>query len=62
MIPSETTIQLARKEVVAIFVKHGLFVIKNIRNSEFNIITDKEALAVDIELSNNQYRTLETIY
>ena len=32
------------------------------RNSDFNIITDNEALTIDLELSNNQNLTLATIY
>ena len=35
---------------------------KEYRNSDFNIITDNEALAIDVELSNNQNLTLATIY
>ena len=32
------------------------------RNSDFNIITENEALAINLELSNNQNLTLATIY
>ena len=32
------------------------------RNSNFNIITEDEALAINLELSNNQNLTLATIY
>ena len=32
------------------------------RNDDFNIIPDNEALAIDLELSNNQNLTLPTIY
>ena len=51
-----------QKGGVAILVKHGLVVNKEYRNSDFSIITDNEALAIDLELSNNQNITLVTIY
>ena len=35
---------------VAFFVKHGLVVNKEYRNTDFNIITDNEALVIDIDL------------
>ena len=47
---------------VAFLVKHGLVVNKEFRNADFNIITDNEALAINLELSNNQNLTLATIY
>ena len=47
---------------VAFLVKNDLVVNKEYRNSDFNIITDNEALAIDLELSNNQNLTLATIY
>ena len=47
---------------VSFLVKHGLVGNKEYRNSDFNIITDNEALATDLELSNNQNLTLATIY
>ena len=47
---------------VALLVKHGLVVNKEYRNSDFNIITNNEALAINLELSNNQNLTLATIY
>ena len=47
---------------VAFLVKHGLVINKEYRNSDFNIITENEALAVNLELSNNQNLTLATIY
>ena len=47
---------------VAFLVKNDLVVNKEYRNSDFNIITDNEALAIDLELSNNQNPTLATIY
>ena len=31
-------------------------------NNDFNVITDNEALAIDLQLSNNQNLTLATIY
>ena len=36
---------------VAFLVKHGLVVNKEFRNADFNIITDNEALAINLELS-----------
>ena len=51
----------ARGEV-AFLVKHGLVINKEYRNINFNIITDKEALVTDIDLSNNQNLVLATIY
>ena len=39
---------------VAFLVKHGLVVNKEYRNEDFNIITENEALAINLELSNNQ--------
>ena len=47
---------------VAFLVKNGLVVNKKYRNDDFNVITDNEALAIDLELSNNQNLTLATIY
>ena len=47
---------------VAFLVKHGLVVNKEFRNADFDIITDNEALAINLELSNNQNLTLATIY
>ena len=47
---------------VAFLVKHGLVVNKEYRNTDFNIITDNKALAIDIDLSNNQTLILATIY
>ena len=40
----------------------GLVVNKEFRNADFNIITDNEALAINLELSCNQNLTLATIY
>ena len=50
------------KGAAAILIKHGPVVDKDYRNSDFNIITNNEALAIDLELSNNQNLTLATIY
>ena len=47
---------------VSFLVKHGLVVNKEYRNTDFNIITDNEALVIDIDLSNNQNLILATIY
>ena len=47
---------------VAFLVKHGLVVNNEYRNTDFNIITDNEALVIDIDLSNNQNLILATIY
>ena len=43
-------------------MKHGLVVNKEYCNTDFNIITDNEALVIDIDLSNNQNLTLAIIY
>ena len=50
------------KGSVAFLVKHGLVVNKEFRNADFNIITENEALAINLELSTNQNLTLATIY
>ena len=47
---------------VAFLVKHCLVVNKEYRNSDFNSITNNEALAINLGLSNNQNLTLATIY
>ena len=47
---------------VAFLVKHGLVINKEYRNTDFNIITDNEALVIDIDLSDNQNLILATIY
>ena len=47
---------------VAFLVKYGLVVNKEFRTADFNIITDNEALAINLELSCNQNLTLATIY
>ena len=51
-----------RKGGVAFLVKHGLVINKEYRNSDFSIITENEALAINLDLSNNQNVTLATIY
>ena len=51
-----------QKGGVAFLVKHGLVVNKEFRNADFNIITDNEALVINLELSCNQNLTLATIY
>ena len=51
----------ARGEV-AFFVKHGLVINKEYRNTDFNIITDNKAWVIDIDLSDNQILILATIY
>ena len=47
---------------VAFLVKHGPVINKEYRNIDFNIITDNEALVIDIDLCNNQNLILATIY
>ena len=47
---------------VAFPIKHGLVVNKEFRNADFNIITENEALAINLELSCSQNLTLATIY
>ena len=47
---------------VAFLIKHGLVINKEYRNTDFKIITDNEALVIDIDLSNNQNLILATIY
>ena len=65
-IPGHDTIRNDRSaglgDGVALLVKHGLVVNKEYRNNDFNIITDNEALAIDLELSNKQNLTLATTY
>ena len=52
----------SQKGGVAFLVKHGLVINKECRNSDFNIITENEALANNLEISINQNLTLATIY
>ena len=47
---------------VAILVKKGIIVNKEWKNEHFNVITDNEALAVEIELQNGDKVILATIY
>ena len=65
-IPGYDTIRNDRstgqKGGVAFLVKNGPVLNTEYRNDDFNIITDNEALAIDLEHSNNQNLTLATIY
>ena len=47
---------------VAFLVKRGLVINKEYRNEDFNIITENEALAINLDLSNYQNITLATTY
>ena len=47
---------------VVFLVKHDLVINKQYRNTDFNIITDNEALVIDIDLCNTQNLILATIY
>ena len=47
---------------VAFLVKHGQVINKECHNIDFNIITDNEAVVIDIDPSNNQNLMLSTIY
>ena len=47
---------------VAFLVKLGLVINKEYRNIDFNIITDNEALVIDIDFCDNQNLILATIY
>ena len=51
-----------QKGGVAFLVKHGLVINKEYRNSDFSTIMSNEALAITLDLSNNQNLTLATIY
>ena len=42
-----------RRGGVAFLVKHGLVINKEYRNSDFSITTLNEALAINLDLSNN---------
>ena len=48
-------------EGAAFLVKQGLVINKEYRNSDFSIITSNEALAINLDISNNQNLTLATI-
>ena len=65
-IPGYDTIRNDRstgqKGGVAFLVKHGIVINKEYRNSDFSIITENEALAINLDLSNNQNVTLAAIY
>ena len=43
-------------------MKHGLVINKEYRNIDFNIITDNEALVIDVDLPDNQNLILAIIY
>ena len=47
---------------VAFLIKHGMFINKEYRNKDFNIVTDNKALMIGIDLCNNQNLILATIY
>ena len=47
---------------VAFLVKHGQVINKEYRNIDFNIITDNEALVIDVDRCNNQNLIVATIY
>ena len=47
---------------MAILVKKGIIVNQEWKNCHFNVITDNEALAVEIELQNGDKVILATIY
>ena len=51
-----------RRDGVAFLAKHGLVINKEYRNEDFYIITDNEALAINLELSHNKNLILATIY
>ena len=57
-IPGYDTIRNDRstgqKGGVAFLVKHDLVINKEYRNSDFSIIISNEALAINLDLSNNQ--------
>ena len=64
-IPGYDTIRNDRSTVlkgVALLAQNDLVVIKEHRNEDFNIITDNEALVIELELSNDHNFTLATIY
>ena len=47
---------------IAILVKKGIIVNQEWKNEHFNVITDNEAIAVEIELQNGDKVILATIY
>ena len=53
---------LGQNSRVAIMVKKGIIVNQEWKNEHFNVITDSEALAIEIELQNGEKVILPTIY
>ena len=53
---------IGTKGGVAILVKKGIIVNQDWKNEHFNVITDNEALAIEIELQNGDKVILATIY
>ena len=47
---------------VAVLVKKGIIVNQELKNEHFNVITDNEALAIEIKLPNGDKVILATIY
>ena len=47
---------------VAILVRKGIIVNQEWKNDHFNVITDNEALTIEIELQNGDKAILATIY
>ena len=50
------------KGEVAILVKKGMIINQEWKNDHFNVITENEALAIEIELQNGDMVILATIY
>ena len=48
-----------RRGGVAFLVKHGLVINTEYRNEDFNIITENEALAINLELSHDQNQNMQ---
>ena len=55
-------LKVGTKGGVAILVKKGIIVNQEWKNEHFNVITDNEALAIEIELQNGDKIILATIY
>ena len=55
-------LNLPRKGGVAILVKKGNIINQEWKNEHFNVITDNEALAIEIELQNGDRLILAAIY
>ena len=53
---------IGTKDGVAILVEKGIIVNQEWKNDHFNVITDNEALAIEIELRNGDRVILATIY